>query len=87
MKCAAAVQHAIDNSPCFAGLMTTALANAGVKPLQVVCYFDEIEPAYPLKKDDREMLAIYWSFADFWRERTQQRGRLVHARCNPNFRN
>jgi hypothetical protein len=57
------LQHAVHNCPEFAALLRNAICDAGAAPLELVLYFDEIEPGDPLKKGDRNMLAIYWTLA------------------------
>jgi hypothetical protein len=59
------LQHAVRISPHFATLLQTAIEDAGATPLELVLYYDEVEPSDPLKKGDRKILAIYWSFANF----------------------
>ena len=58
------LQHAVRISPHFATLLQTAIEDAGATPLELVLYYDEVEPSDPLKKGDRKILAIYWSFAN-----------------------
>jgi hypothetical protein len=59
------LHHAVRISPHFATLLRTAIEDAGATPLGLVLYYDEVEPSDPLKKGDRKILAIYWSFANF----------------------
>ena len=64
-KPAVVLQHACRKCANFAALLQTALTEAGSDPLELVLYFDEIEPGDPLKKGDRKMLAVYWTLAQF----------------------
>ena len=59
------LQRAVATCAPFAALFAEAVAKSEHNVLRVLLYADEIEPADPLKKGDRKLLATYWSFMEF----------------------
>lgn len=62
------LQEAATRCPPFAALLDRAMQQRTAATASLVLYFDEVEPADPLKKGDRKLLAIYWSLEEFGEE-------------------
>ena len=63
LKPAAIMRHAARHCAHLGALLARALRESDGRPLNLILYFDEVEPADPLKKSDRKVMCAYFSFA------------------------